>query len=185
MRLFSPVRLAATVLLVPSVVAGAQTPTAAAPTPAPCRTDSLRRAFDFWIGDWAVTNPQGAQVGTSHVEAVSGGCGLLENWHDARGGEGKSLNTYDPAKKQWRQFWVGQLGAVTDYARSEWHDGTLSFFAQGPTSAGTPAVLIRLSFTPLSPDRVRQHGETSADGGTTWTTQYDLTYTRVGAKAKP
>ena len=163
------------------VAAFAQTPPSAPPSAAPCRTDSVRRAFDFWVGDWTVTNPQGAQVGTSHVEVVSGGCGLLENWRDARGGEGKSLNTYDPARGQWRQFWVGQFGAVTDYSRSEWHDGTISFYADVPASRGTPAGMLRLSFSPVAHDRVRQHGESSADGGKTWTTQYDLTYTRVRA----
>ena len=103
---------------------------------------------------WTVT-PAGAtqQVGTSHVDVVSGGCALLENWRDARGGEGKSLNTYDPALKQWRQFWVGQQGGVTDYSRSEWNGSTISFFADVPAANGRPKATMRLSFTPLSHDR--------------------------------
>lgn len=152
---------------------------APAPNPNPCQSDSLRRAFDFWVGDWTVTAPDGRQTGTSHVEAVSGGCALLENWRDMRGGEGKSLNTYDPRLKRWRQFWVGNFGAVNDYARSEWRDGTLSFYMDAPAQPGQPAALVRLSFTRLAPDLVRQHSEQSTDGGKTWVTQYDFQYHRV------
>jgi hypothetical protein len=36
----------------------------------------------------------------------------------------------------------------------------------------------RLTFTKLSNDKVRQFGERSDDGGTTWTTEYDLEYRR-------
>jgi hypothetical protein len=144
--------------------------------PAPCATDSLRRRFDFWVGNWRVTGPAGAEVGRSQVQVVSGGCGLLENWYEARGTQGKSLSTYDPAVGQWRQFWIGQQGAVTDYSRSEWHDGTLTFYAAS-TKAAAPQQ--RLSFTPVDANTVRQHGESSSDGGKSWTTSYDLMYHRV------
>lgn len=145
----------------------------------PCQSDSLRRAFDFWVGDWNVTTPDGKQTGTSHVEVISGGCALLENWRDVHGAEGKSLNTYDPQLKRWRQLWVGQFGAVTDYSRSEWHDGTLSFFVDAPMQGSRPPMLVRLSFTPMAPDLVRQHSEQSTDDGKTWTTQYDFRYHRI------
>ena len=36
----------------------------------------------------------------------------------------------------------------------------------------------RLTFTPLSKDLVRQHGETSSDQGRSWRTSYDLYYHR-------
>jgi hypothetical protein len=143
---------------------------------APCESDSLRRRFDFWVGNWRVTNPAGAEAGRSQVQRIAGGCGLLENWYDARGTEGKSLNTYDPGTGQWRQFWVGQFGAVTDYSRSEWHDRTLTFYAAA-AKPGAPQQ--RLSFTPVDSNTVRQRGELSSDGGRTWTTSYDFLYHRV------
>jgi hypothetical protein len=36
----------------------------------------------------------------------------------------------------------------------------------------------KLTFFRLGPDRVRQLSEVSTDGGKTWTTNYDLIYTR-------
>lgn len=153
---------------------------AATHAPAPCQADTLYRRFDFWIGNWKVSTPGGTQqVGTSHVDVVSGGCALLENWRDMRGAEGKSLNTYDPTLHQWRQFWVGQQG-MTDYSRSEWRDGnTLSFYSVLPPTPARGRAIMRLSFTPLEHDLVRQHGELSTDDGKTWTTQYDFRYHRI------
>jgi tetratricopeptide (TPR) repeat protein len=147
--------------------------------PAPCENDSLYRRFDFWIGEWKVTTAGGTQVGTSHIDRISGGCALLENWRDMRGSEGKSINTYDPVVKQWRQFWVGQVGGLRDYARSEWDGRRLSFYSDAPASGGQPASIIRLSFQVLEPDVVQQHGEVSRDAGKTWTTTYDFRYHRV------
>jgi hypothetical protein len=37
---------------------------------------------------------------------------------------------------------------------------------------------MRLTFTPVDSNTVRQHGESSTDGGATWTTTYDLLYHR-------
>jgi hypothetical protein len=144
--------------------------------PAPCRDDANYRRFDFWVGNWRVTTPGGQQVGTSHVDVVSGGCALLENWRDMRGGEGKSLNTFDPATGAWRQFWVGQAGGVTDFSESEWQGTSLTFTAHTRGTNGRPDVVQRLTFTPLEGGVVRQFGQASTDGGKTWGSSYDFHY---------
>jgi hypothetical protein len=144
--------------------------------PAPCRDDPNYRRFDFWVGNWKVTTPGGQQVGTSHVDVVSGGCALLENWRDMRGSEGKSLNTFDPATGGWRQFWVGQGGGTTDYSESEWHGSSVTFTARTHGTNGRPDFVQRLTFTPLEGGVVRQFGEASADGGKTWPSSYDFHY---------
>jgi len=68
--------------------------------------------FDFWIGEWNVTTPDGKAAGTNSIQPISGGFGLLENWRGAGGGSGKSLNTYNRTKRQWQQFWVGMGGVL-------------------------------------------------------------------------
>ncbi|HEY4303185.1 MAG TPA: hypothetical protein VGM82_01855 [Gemmatimonadaceae bacterium] len=144
--------------------------------PMPCRNNAEYHRFDFWIGNWKVTTPAGQPVGTSHVDVVSGGCALLENWRDMRGSEGKSLNTYDPSSHAWRQFWVGQGGLVTDYNRSEWRGPALSFMTRTAGTNGAPDVLSRLTFAPLDSGIVRQFGELSTDDGKTWNLSFDLHY---------
>jgi hypothetical protein len=144
--------------------------------PAPCRDDPNFHRFDFWVGNWRVTTAGGQPVGTSHVDVVSGGCALLENWRDLRGGEGKSLNTFDANVGGWRQFWVGQGGTVTDYNHSEWRGASLVFLSHGRLPNGGGEIVSRLTFTPLDSGVVRQFGEVSLDGGKTWPSSYDFRY---------
>jgi hypothetical protein len=142
-------------------------------TVTPCAFRPEARQFDFWIGQWEVRSVQDQVVGHSRVEVVSGQCALLENWTDGFGGSGKSLNAYNTARNQWQQFWVGQGGAVTEYRDSHWAGASLVFIAAAQADAKDQQ---RMTFTPLPNGRVRQLGETTRDGGTTWTVQYDLTY---------
>lgn len=144
--------------------------------PSPCRDDPNYRRFDFWVGNWRVTTVGGTQVGTSHVDVVSGGCALLENWRDMRGGEGKSLNTFDPATGGWRQFWVGQAGNVTDYSVGEWNGSTLTYTAHSRGANGRPDLILHMMFSPLDSGVVRQFGEASTDGGKTWGSSFDFHY---------
>jgi len=146
-----------------------------APAAAPCVNDPERHRFDFWIGEWNVTTRAGSPAGSSVIQSVSGGCAVFENWTSMRGGNGKSLNAYNPLVHQWQQYWIGQDGAVAEY-RSSKSDGTsLIFIMKGDAS---PDSVVRLSFTPLDSVTVRQHSESSGDGGKTWNTQYDLYYHR-------
>jgi|SRR5687768_4247363 len=159
-----------------STVTHAQTPAAATrPAPAPCATSPQRHHFDFWIGEWDVTTKTGTPQGKSIIQSVSGGCALLENWTSARGGNGKSLNAWNPQIGQWQQYWIGQDGVVTEFRSSSFDGKSLTFFEKSETR---PDSLGRLTFTPLDSTTVRQHAETSIDGGKTWTTTYDLYYHR-------
>ena len=146
--------------------------------PMPCVDAAERRRFDFWIVEWEVTTKAGGRAGSSVIQSVSGGCALLENWTGARGGEGKSLNTYNPAVGQWQQYWIGQDGNPIEFRESSWSGPSIVFRARAAASGSTPASELRLTFTPVDSATVRQHGETSTDGGATWTTQYDLYYHR-------
>lgn len=140
----------------------------------PCMSDPDARRFDFWIGEWNVSpaNAPTAAAGKSVIQRVSGGCALLENWTASNGSEGKSLNAFNSAIKQWQQYWIGQQGGVVEFRESHWDGPTLVYLAR----SGFPWQ--RLSFTPLDASTVRQFGEISSDSGKTWTFGYDLHYHR-------
>ncbi len=142
----------------------------------PCEYDAESRKFDFWIGDWDVFGPGGQKAGTSHIERSLDGCLLIENWEDRLGGTGKSFNTYNAGTKKWQQFWVESDGAVTSY-EGEFRDGSMRFLGTNYTRKSAPA-MVRMTFTPLDGGKVRQMGESTSDGGKTWTTSYDLTYVK-------
>jgi len=143
--------------------------------PTVCVNDPERHRFDFWIGEWDVTMPDGKPAGSSVIESVSGGCALLENWTSRSGGRGKSLNGYNPSIKEWQQFWIGQDGQVSEYRSSQFDGTSLAFFIKDDAK---PLALHRLTFTPIDAQTVRQHSENSENGGKTWKTEYDLYYHR-------
>jgi hypothetical protein len=140
----------------------------------PCMYRPESRMFDFWIGDWDVTTLQGQPAGKSSVQLLLEGCALYENWTTPNGG-GKSLNSYNPDLKMWQQFWTDQSGRVTEYRTSEWVNGSLRYTAR---QLAPRASLLRMTFTPMEKDLVRQFGEISTDDGKTWSVGYDLYYHR-------
>ena len=134
------------------------------------------RQFDFWVGDWDVTTPEGKPAGTNKIEQVSGGAALLENWQGdpaAGGGNGKSLNTYNRGKKQWQQFWVGSGGGVLELA-----GGIVdaSMVLKGEHEVRGQHLLERITWTPRADGSVRQLWDQSTDGGKTWQVVFDGMY---------
>jgi hypothetical protein len=152
--------------------------------PAPCDTMPAARRFDFWIGDWDVYDPAGQLAGTNSIQKIIRGCALLENWEGSRGGSGKSLNWYNVPAGYWQQTWIASGATHQEFREGRLDGSTLRFYGERTTPQGAKLNL-RLSFTPLGPNRVRQHAENSADGGATWTTDYDFLYLRRGSGETP
>ena len=145
----------------------------------PCADDSIYHQFDFWVGDWKVYNKTGAQVGTSHIESILGKCVILENWTDYFGNGGKSFNTYNSNTGKWEQIWVDDQGTVTHYVNGDYKPGIMTYVTDNDRQKDGSYLMQRITFYNLGKDKVRQFGESSTDGGKTWTTRYDLTYIRV------
>ena len=140
----------------------------------PCRASPEFRQFDFWIGDWTVADTKGNAAGTSHVELILNGCTLVENW-TGTGSSGKSFNIYDGRDKKWHQTWVDDRGTFAHYI-GELAGGKMIITAD-QDKPGKPQ-LARMTFSKLPDGTVRQFGEGSTDGGKTWTTTFDLIYTK-------
>lgn len=149
----------------------AQTPKAPPPPPPEAKH------FDFWIGEWTVTTPDGKVAGTNKIERISNGHGLLENWTSARGGHGKSLNAYNATKQRWQQFWVGGDGMVLELSGGLNASGAMVMI--GPSSKPNEATLNRVTWTPNADGSVRQFWEVSKDDGKTWAVVFDGRYVRT------
>jgi hypothetical protein len=182
----------------------AQTPAPATPSkPFDCSAPEHRQ-FDFWVGEWdVVPNTQGAQgaQGAQSAQGAQGaqgaprqpasnvvvkahnGCVVIENWDDRVGGTGQSFNVFDRVTRQWHQTWVDSNGGLHQY----WgglKDGNMVFLGEvplPPASRFQGRRTVRLSFTPMGPDKVRQFSESLNSDGT-WSVNYDLIYTRRAKK---
>ena len=105
------------------------------PQPTPCSGDAFKQ-FDFWLGTWEVTTPDGNFAGENLITSEENGCLILERWQSADGGTGQSYNFYNPATEKWRQVWISQ-GGMIDYegglteSGSMKLEGTITYVATG------------------------------------------------------
>ncbi len=133
------------------------------------------RQFDFWLGEWDVTQAS-KTAGVNRIERILDGCGLLESWTGVSGYRGNSLNFYDAARERWHQSWVDTSGLVLAL------DG--AFVGGSMVLAGTrfdpsrkQTTHDRITWTPNADGTVRQLWESSADGKT-WSLVFDGLYSR-------
>ena len=142
----------------------------------PCAADERHHAFDFWVGEWNVTQ-NGQFAGTNSVQPILGHCAIFEQWESAGGSFGKSFNYYDPGHDHWRQIWIGDSGSIIEFT-GEARDGGIFYTAETINPADGSVTLHKFEFTQLDGGIVRQYWETSSDNGTTWTPIWDGRYER-------
>ncbi len=153
------------------------TTVAAQQPPGPACGAPEQRQFDFWVGDWEVTDSAGATVyGTNHVALEEGRCLIHENWAGSRGGTGQSLNFFDPMTRRWEQVWVGSDGLVLQITGGL--KNTSMVLEGDALGQGGKKTRQRASWTPQADGRVRQFWEQSTDGGATWAVAFDGWYRR-------
>ena len=129
-------------------------------------------AFDFWVGNWEVTQ-NGRPAGTNRIDRLLDGCALLENWRGHGGVRGHSLNFYDAERGLWQQTWVDSTGSSLNLEGG---------FAQGHMRLSSlksgVRVADRITWTPFADGTVRQLWEHTDDGGKTWQAAFDGLYRR-------
>ncbi|HZE18595.1 MAG TPA: tetratricopeptide repeat protein [Candidatus Angelobacter sp.] len=145
----------------------------------PCAHVTENRQFDFWLGEWDVSSPEGTVVGKNSITVENGDCWIHEHWAGGLGGNGESYNYYNATTKKWHQTWVDDQGAIAEFD-GDFRDGAMRLegYREGATHERIPA---RLTLTPLPNGTVRQLGENSTDGGKTWTVLYDFIYAKKKA----
>ena len=138
----------------------------------PCNTPEYRQ-FDFWVGDWNVESAAApGTVSHNRITLINDGCTLREEYDTPQGYVGTSLNFYDSGRKGWHQTWIdNQGGGLVLEGGLQGRDMVLQ-------SAEAAGQIQRITWTPLPDGRVRQHWQSSADAGKTWTTAFDGMYTR-------
>jgi hypothetical protein len=148
----------------------------------PCSRPEYRQ-FDFWIGGWEAFGTDGKKAGDSKISLILDSCIILEEWTSVSVQQGlryagKSFNTYNASTKQWQQTWVDNAGGTNEYMQGKFENNQI-VFSSTPFKLNKDTMAIRkMTFTNLSSDKLRQHGEISKDNGLTWSTEYDLEYRR-------
>lgn len=166
--------LAPALLLLVAVGASAQ----GAP---PTCTDAAFHQFDFWVGDWEVTQADGSRAGHNRVESILDGCVVMENWEGAGGSTGKSFNMFDVrGDGKWHQTWVDGSGGRLDLVGGLDEEGRMVLSGERPGREGG-TVLHRITWTPRPDGTVQQHWQASKNGGETWDDLFLGIYSRGDA----
>ncbi len=146
------------------------------PAPANCEGDAYR-AFDFWVGDWIVTDPAGTEQGSNTITSEENGCLLVERWTSATGSTGQSYNYYNPERGTWRQVWVS-AGGVIDYEGGLTETGSMKLVGEIVNRNGTSAPFTG-EWTPNEDGTVTQHFEQQDTETGEWSVWFTGIYTRL------
>ena len=139
-------------------------------------SSSAHRQFDFWLGEWDVSTPQGTPAGTNNVDRILDGCALQEHWEASDGSKGTSLSSYDAVSRKWRQTFVDDTGQVL-VLEGDFKDGKMVL--QGEKVMGRQkGALQRISWQVVPGDKVRQRWDISQDDGKSWSVLFEGVYTK-------
>ena len=147
----------------------------------PCMSEHHRQ-FDFWVGAWDVTAPDGKAAGRSRIESKLDQCVVHEHWFGTGGSIGESFNLYNAAAGQWEQYWVDNGGNRLHLKGGLVGQAMVLEGVQDKPNAQTGlSQHERISWTPNADGSVRQLWETSTDGGKTWAVSFDGLYRKATA----
>ena len=135
----------------------------------PCNSEN-HRAFDFWLGEWEVNVPgrTGARPQSS-ITLENDGCSVHEFYRTASGYQGRSINFYDQSTDSWHQTWIDNQGGALYLEGKATENGMVLADDNN-----------RITWTDQTDQRVRQHWESTEDGGKTWSTLFDGFYQKSG-----
>ena len=150
--------------------------------PPVCKSNGHFDDFDFWLGDWNVySNDDARQLqGTNSVTKQHNNCLIMENWTNAQGGTGSSMNYYDAVEDRWRQLWVAG-GYSIDYTGGLDDSGSMvlsrkiNYYATGKSQP------FRGTWTPGADGSVRQFFEQQDAESGEWSVWFDGLYIRRSA----
>ncbi len=146
------------------------------PTPSSgtCTSNPLYRQADFVVGDWVITS--GEAVGrdvaegrgpvTATVTGELAGCLIEERVHGPGGYSGWSFNGWNQSEDVWVRTYADNLGDRV-FLRGTL-DGTRLVLSGTRSRASGEALLVRMTWEAVTPDRVVETWAVSRDGGATY-----------------
>jgi hypothetical protein len=139
------------------------------------------RQFDFWVGDWELSykGPDGKVAASrNRITRILDGCVLLEQFAGAPGTklDGHSVSTYDRNTKQWKQAWVDNTGSYLDFTGG-FADAKMVLSRDAERQG--KRFKQRMVWQDIRADSFKWLWQRSDDGGSTWSTQWEIDYRRA------
>ncbi|MCZ8544374.1 DUF1579 domain-containing protein [Mesorhizobium qingshengii] len=151
-----------------------------------------RGDFDFFFGNWNVSHRRlqrrlagdgnwDALGGTCAVRSLLGGLGNVDdNVIELPGGayRAATVRTFDPATRQWSIWWIdGRTPLAIDVPmRGTFTDGVGTFLCEDVFD--NRPIRVRFLWSGITQDTARWEQAFSADGGTSWETNWVMDFAR-------
>ena len=142
----------------------------------PCGGDNFR-AFDFWLGDWEVFNPEGKLVGTSNISLKLDSCMVYESWSGNGPYKGNSMNYYDRNDEVWKQKWIDNFAVSLEFEGAV-NDNQMSYKCSSIDPKTRDSVFNIMTISKITESVVRQVWKQSKDN-VAWKVVFDGLYKRV------
>lgn len=144
-----------------------------------CETMKGFNDFDFWLGEWNVysNDEKRAFQGSNSVTKHHKNCLIMENWTNAQGGSGRSMNYFDPVEDQWRQLWVAS-GYSIDYSGGLDESGSMVLNGKINNYKTGKSQAFRGKWSANTDGSVRQFFEQKDLQSNEWTVWFDGLYVR-------
>jgi len=132
--------------------------------------------LDFWLGSWHARWNGGE--GTNTITRELDRKVVVERFEGRPSLEltGYSVSVFDAEADLWRQTWVDDQGSY--FALTGGTEGDMFVLRTSAVRGGVP-VDLRMVFCEIAADSFRWLWERSADAGATWSTAWEIAYTRT------
>jgi len=143
--------------------------------PANVREIPGAKQFDFWVGEWELTWPNGA--GKNRVSFTLDSAVIMEQFsgEESMALRGMSVSVFDARAGRWKQTWVDNQGGYLDF-EGEFSDGRMVL--QRSATVQKKPLLQRMVWYNIKPDSLDWSWERSDDNGKTWKTLWPIHYRR-------
>jgi hypothetical protein len=157
-------------------------------------SEATARDFDFLIGSWNVRNRRLRRRlveseeweefdATVVARRLLNGLGNEDEFRTAYDGGfvGMSFRFFDPERRRWSIYWADtRRPGVLDPPVFGGFSGDVGIFEGDDTHEGTP-VRVRFTWSGVTGPTPRWEQAFSADGGSTWETNWAMDFTRAEA----
>lgn len=108
---------------------------------------SQHSQFDFWVGNWQVTDTAGNVLGTNLVEKHYDKCIVQENWKSTKVNRGTSFNHYQPIDSTWNQLWLDNQGSILNL-KGKWNGNAMVLRSELQQAKSGNTYYNQISWTP-------------------------------------
>ena len=150
----------------------------------PAYAQEEANAFDFWVGNWALTWDEGnSRVGraTNHIVKILDDKVIQENFEISEGSQkgfkGTSISVYNPKTKSWHQAWADNQGAYFDFTGDI--EGDRKIFKTRMIERDGRKIIQRMVFYDIRKESMMWDWESSGDGGESWKLLWRINYKKV------